>query len=497
KNLINCRHIMGKFDVSLIRYLSSEDYRVLTAIEMGMRNHELVPLQLLAVIASLKHGGCHKVLRELVRYKLVAYDATARRKSCNNEGYRLTNLGYDYLALKALASRDIIHSVGNQIGVGKESDVYIVANENDEQMILKLHRLGRTCFRQLKNKRDYLKHRQGYSWLYLARLAAMKEFAFMKTLYEHEFPVPKPIDFNRHCVVMELIDGYPLCSIKDIDKPGKIYDDLMSIIIRLASYGLIHSDFNEFNLMISDDGKITMIDFPQMVSISHLNAEYYFDRDVQCIRDFFRRRFEFETDVYPKFADIKRIHSLDNDVRASGFTKELEKQFEEVSETIGLRQDAQHSDHSFEEEEEEEESEIEEEEEEEEEEQVKSSLSSPPQPETEQVTKLIKIIDTNHLLSAPTVEELAENKNYLFKPFHDENKQEASDDDSDDMKSTVSTTQKLSALSIDKDYVRAKVKQSLKKKLKQQHRRLCTKGEAALVTAQRRDQKETIQLHLE
>ena len=44
--------------------------------------------------------------------------------------------------------------------------------------------LGRTCFRQLKNKRDYLKHRQSYSWLYLARLAAMKEFAFMKVLFE-------------------------------------------------------------------------------------------------------------------------------------------------------------------------------------------------------------------------------------------------------------------------------------------------------------------------
>lgn len=79
----------------------------------------------------------------------------------------------------------------------------------------------------------------------------------------------------------------------------------MSIIVRLASSGLIHSDFNEFNLIVSDAGRVTMIDFPQMVSISHLNAEYYFDRDVQCIRDFFRRRFNFETDVYPKFADIK------------------------------------------------------------------------------------------------------------------------------------------------------------------------------------------------
>lgn len=466
---------MGKFNVTLIRYLTSEDYRVLTAIEMGMRNHELVPLQLLAVIASLKHGGCHKILRELVRHKLVAYDATARRKSANNEGYRLTNLGYDYLALKALASRDIIHSVGNQIGVGKESDVYIVANENNEQMILKLHRLGRTCFRQLKNKRDYLKHRQSYSWLYLARLAAMKEFAFMKTLYEHEFPVPKPIDYNRHCVVMELVDGYPLCNIKDIDKPGKIYDDLMSIIVRLASYGLIHSDFNEFNLMISDQGKITMIDFPQMVSISHLNAEYYFDRDVQCIRDFFRRRFDFETENYPKFAEIKRVYSLDNDVRASGFSKELEKQFEDVSDTLGLRQDFDKNEqYSSEEEEDEEEEEISSEEEEE------------VVPQNEQIIKLTKLIDTNHLLP---------NENRSFKPFHDE--KEVESEEEIDNQSMISTTSKLSSLNIDKDYVRAKVKQTLKKKLKQQHRRLCTKGEAALITAKRRDQRETIQLHLE
>jgi RIO kinase 2 len=42
-----------------------------------------------------------------------------------------------------------------------------------------------------------------------------------------------------------------------------------------------------------------------MVSTSHLNAEYFFDRDVQCIRDFFRRRFDFNADSYPKFADIQ------------------------------------------------------------------------------------------------------------------------------------------------------------------------------------------------
>ena len=43
-----------------------------------------------------------------------------------------------------------------------------------------LNSLGRTSFRKLKEKRDYLKHRKNYSWLYLSRLAAIKEFAYMK-----------------------------------------------------------------------------------------------------------------------------------------------------------------------------------------------------------------------------------------------------------------------------------------------------------------------------
>ena len=33
-------------------------------------------------------------------------------------GYRLTNAGYDYLALKTLTGRGVISSFGNQIGTG-------------------------------------------------------------------------------------------------------------------------------------------------------------------------------------------------------------------------------------------------------------------------------------------------------------------------------------------------------------------------------------------
>ena len=60
------------------------------------------------------------------------------------------------------------------------ADIYIVASPSGEQYALKLHRLGRTSFRNLKNKRDYHQHRKNMSWLYLSRLSAMKEYAYMK-----------------------------------------------------------------------------------------------------------------------------------------------------------------------------------------------------------------------------------------------------------------------------------------------------------------------------
>ena len=60
--------------------------------------------------------------------------------SPTDDGYRLTNLGYDYLALKTLVKRNMIHSFGNQIGVGKESDVYVVGTEDHQQLCLKIHR---------------------------------------------------------------------------------------------------------------------------------------------------------------------------------------------------------------------------------------------------------------------------------------------------------------------------------------------------------------------
>lgn len=38
-----------------------------------------------------------------------------------DDGFRLTYLGYDFLAIKTMVNRGVFVAVGRQIGVGKES----------------------------------------------------------------------------------------------------------------------------------------------------------------------------------------------------------------------------------------------------------------------------------------------------------------------------------------------------------------------------------------
>ena len=93
----------------------------------------------------------------------------------------------------------------------------------------------------------------------------------------------------------------------------------------MAEHGLVHGDFNEFNLLIDDDENITIIDFPQMTSTAHPNAQYYFSRDVVCIQDFFAKRFGLQFQGVPQLSsDIDKAEDLDKEIKASGFANEEE-----------------------------------------------------------------------------------------------------------------------------------------------------------------------------
>lgn len=329
-----------KLDPAALRYLSEDDFRVLTAIEMGMRNHDIVPVALVSVISGLRHGGYMKSLKEVHKHKLV------HKESRNYVGYRLTSLGYDFLALRALVKRGVIEAVGRAIGVGKEADVFLVSAAESlleecpeiserPHLAMKLHRLGRTSFRAVKSKRDYLVHRKSASWIYLSRLAAMKEYAFMCALHERGFPVPRPLGQSRHVVIMELCEGVPLTQVAELGDPVAVGNFLLDVCARFAQHGLVHCDLNEFNVMIDDDENVTVIDFPQMVSTRHVDAVELFDRDVRGITRFFEHRYGISEHEL-RIPDLEEIldegedeEQLDIMVAASGFKNTSSKAYGE------------------------------------------------------------------------------------------------------------------------------------------------------------------------
>jgi RIO kinase 2 len=262
--------------------LQNRDFRMLEAIELGMRNHALVPMDLIGELSGFSRSLVVKLLRELHQKKLIVKGRPAE--------YVLLKGGYDVLALRALVKQDILDGIGEPIGVGKESDVYEGIALGDHRVALKFHRLGRPSFQHTRRLRSYIGQRRHISDLYEARLAAKREHEALVTLAKVGIRVPEPIGYNRHIIVMDYLDGELLQRIRELPAPIEIYKDLMEDYTRsVRACGIIHGDFSEYNVIIREDLTPWIIDWPQQVATTHPNAETLLMRDVNQVQTFFTK----------------------------------------------------------------------------------------------------------------------------------------------------------------------------------------------------------------
>ncbi|EPR79190.1 RIO kinase 2 [Spraguea lophii 42_110] len=203
-----------------------------------------------------------------------------------DRNYHLTYSGYDCIAINDLR-KDGLEEMGEKIGVGKESDIYIGMYKGID-VVLKFHRLGRTSFKNLKNKRAYTK--ENLSWMELSAVSAKREFEYLNMF--QELNVPEVYTFNRHvCIMKRLIDFIPLYTTKEFDYEI-IYNQMIDFMVNLYERGYVHGDFNEFNCMIKGN-EIVVIDFPQCVKIEDIFADKYLLRDFECIKKFFYKKFKY------------------------------------------------------------------------------------------------------------------------------------------------------------------------------------------------------------
>ena len=265
--------------------LEPEDFHLLSGVEQGMRFSKWVNRSELPKFSNLTPEEVTYRLDRMLDLELV------ERKTIQYEGLRLTFPGYDALALRTLAERETIDGFGAPLGVGKESDVYEVRSY--KPLALKFHREGYTNFREVHRGREYTADREHVSWQYTARKAAEREYKALSALYP-DVEVPRPIDQNRHAIVMEKIPGVELAKATlEHDQVRGVLDLILHELARAYEHGYVHADISEYNVFVAESG-ITLFDWPQAVPTDHDNAAEFLERDVSNIVGYFKRKYPGE-----------------------------------------------------------------------------------------------------------------------------------------------------------------------------------------------------------
>ena len=283
--------------------LEPEDFHLLSGVEQGMRFSEWVAREKLPEFSRLTDEDVGYRIDRCERRGLI------ERNTIQYVGYRLTFEGYDALTLHTFAERETVEEMGAPLGVGKESDVYEVRSYRP--FALKFHREGYTEFREVNREREYTSDRDHVSWLYTARKAAEQEFDALETVYP-AVSVPRPVDHNRHAVLMERIDAVELAQTRlESQQVRPVLDLILDEMATAYGEGYVHADMSEYNVFVGSDG-VTVFDWPQAVPTDHENADELLDRDVENIVGYFGRK-------YPSAVDGVDTDGLAAAIRADSF----------------------------------------------------------------------------------------------------------------------------------------------------------------------------------
>jgi RIO kinase 2 len=269
----------------LVSLLNKSDFKILKVFASSLKNRQFLNLPTLSQYSNLSQSLIEHHLKRLVKFGLI---------SKSNIGYTLLVTGLDIYVLKILSNRNIITAIGPQIGIGKEAEVYLAHDSLEQDKILKMFRLGRSSFKQIKRKRDV--NTGTNSWLLLNIDTAKKEYDILTYLKDSSTSFPSPLYRSFHCIVMEPIYGSRLSDIENLDYPELVLQKIISNMTIAYHKGYINGDLNEYNILVNDDD-IFILDWPQAVRVNTTNADVMLTRDVKNIVKFFSRKFEIERDI--------------------------------------------------------------------------------------------------------------------------------------------------------------------------------------------------------
>ena len=278
----------------LVSLLNKSDFKILKVFASSLKNRQFLNLATLSQYSNLSQGLVEHHLQRLVKFGLI---------NKSNIGYTLLVTGLDIYVLKILSNKNIITALGPQVGIGKEAEVYLAHDSLDQDRVLKMFRLGRSSFKQIKRKRNVSSGIN--SWLLMNIETAKKEYDILIYLRDSSVSFPNPMYRSFHCIVMEAIYGNRLSDIEKLNDPELVLDKIINSITIAYRKGYINGDLNEYNILVNDDD-IFILDWPQAVRVDTINADIVLTRDVKNILKFFSKKFGLERDSSKIINTIKR-----------------------------------------------------------------------------------------------------------------------------------------------------------------------------------------------
>jgi RIO kinase 2 len=270
--------------------ISIEEIQVLETIEEVVHRFEYVPLTTLEKRLDLSVDEALFILTKLNKEKLV------KRQTNPYLGYRISKAGYDVLALHALAAEDVILSLGQPYGVGKEATVYRALDVQENEVAVKFLRWGGTSFRSVRRLRR-VDNDNVSTWAEFSKQAANREFQALRFMHRNKGKVPQPIAINRHVLVMSKMTGVLLRFVNELTNPQAVLTQILEQThLAYHKAKIIHGDLSEYNIFVDEEDHITIFDWPQWQPVTHPNAMWLLKRDVTNILKYFKRKFRIQSD---------------------------------------------------------------------------------------------------------------------------------------------------------------------------------------------------------
>jgi len=279
----------------LVSSLNKSDFKILKVFASSLKTHQFLNLSTLSQYSNLNQRLVEHHLERLVKSGLVGK---------SNIGFTLLVTGLDIYVLKILSNRNTITSIGPQIGIGKEAEIYLAHDSQEKDKILKMFRLGRSSFKQIKRKRDISTSTS--NWLLLNIQTAKREYDILNYLRQSSTSFPTPLYRSFHCIVMEPFYGSKLADAESLEDPQSVLEKIISNVKIAYQNGYINGDLNEYNIMVNNDN-IFILDWPQAIKVDTINANVVLLRDVKNILKFFSKKYKIEMDVGNTINHIRGI----------------------------------------------------------------------------------------------------------------------------------------------------------------------------------------------